>query len=62
LDGKLLPVGINYIEKWLNSGIIFEGKTTWPTKGIPQGGVISPVLMNAVLNGMENCIRGENVS
>jgi len=62
LDGKLSPVGINYIEKWLNSGIIFEGKTTWPTKGIPQGGVISPVLMNAVLNGMENCIRGENVS
>lgn len=62
LDGKLSPAGILLVEKWLNSGIIYKGKTTWPTKGIPQGGVISPTLMNAVLNGLEGVIRGENVS
>lgn len=62
LEEKLCPEGINLINKWLNSGIIYKGKTWYPDKGIPQGGVISPILMNLVLNGLEECVRGKNVS
>jgi len=62
LKDKLCPEGINLINKWLNCGIIHKGKTTYPVKGVPQGGVISPVLMNLVLNGLEERVRGKNVS
>jgi RNA-directed DNA polymerase len=41
------------IEKWLQAGVI-ENETFTPTEeGSPQGGVISPLLMNVVLHGLE---------
>jgi hypothetical protein len=41
------------INGWLKAGVLADG--TWqPTeRGSPQGGVISPVLMNVALHGME---------
>jgi RNA-directed DNA polymerase len=61
LEGKLLPLGKELVEKWLHCPIKWKGKFTQPSKGIPQGGVISPLLMNIVLNGLEATLRGKNV-
>ena len=35
----------------VKAGIEYKGKVTHPDKRTPQGGVISPVLCNLVLNG-----------
>ena len=41
------------VRQWLKSGVI-ENRRFAPTdEGAPQGGVISPLLMNVVLHGME---------
>ena len=40
-----------YIERWLKAPIqTEEGELVYPTKGTPQGGVISPVLANLFLH------------
>lgn len=45
------------IKAWLKSGVM-DGKTLFPTsEGTPQGGVISPLLANIALHGMENQIK-----
>jgi len=38
------------IGKWLNAGVMEDGSLTFPGKGTPQGGVISPVLSNVFLH------------
>ena len=46
LDKKML-------KQWLKAGVI-ENKILFPTKtGTPQGGIISPILANMVLDGLE---------
>lgn len=45
-DGVLLRL----IGKWLNAGVLEEGQMTYPDKGTPQGGVISPLLANIYLH------------
>jgi RNA-directed DNA polymerase len=41
------------IREWLKAGVIEAGEFTPTDEGSPQGGVISPVLMNVALHGME---------
>ncbi|MGH3504740.1 MAG: group II intron reverse transcriptase/maturase [Nocardioidaceae bacterium] len=41
------------IEGWLTAGVIENGRFTPTEEGTPQGGVISPVLLNVALHGME---------
>src|SRR4029079_7112778 len=42
------------IRGWLKAGVIEHGKGFAPTEeGTPQGGVISPLLLNVALHGME---------
>jgi RNA-directed DNA polymerase len=44
------------IKAWLKAGWVFEGKREKSDVGTPQGGVISPLLANIALHGMENRI------
>jgi len=48
-DGNIL----NLIEKFLRSGVMENGLFKPTTVGTPQGGVISPLLANAVLNYLD---------
>ena len=41
---------IRFIGKWLNAGVMEEGKWTSTETGTPQGGVISPMLSNIFLH------------
>ena len=41
---------IRLIGKWLNAGVMEDGVLSYPEKGTPQGGVISPVLANIFLH------------
>lgn len=51
------PMDKIILEKWLKSGILFEGEWSLTEKGTPQGGVISPCLANHALNGFEEILR-----
>nr|UTA96653.1 hypothetical protein [Ulva meridionalis]UTA96705.1 hypothetical protein [Ulva meridionalis]UTA96768.1 hypothetical protein [Ulva meridionalis] len=42
------------IHAWLKAGILEGGTLSYPEKGTPQGGVISPLLCNIALHGIEN--------
>jgi RNA-directed DNA polymerase len=45
------------LRQWLNAGY-FEGGNLYPTKaGTPQGGIISPLLANMTLNGLEMAVK-----
>jgi RNA-directed DNA polymerase len=41
------------IRSWLSAGVVEDGQFTSTEEGAPQGGVISPLLLNIVLHGME---------
>ena len=45
-DGVLLRL----IGKWLNAGVLEDGELSYPERGAPQGGVISPMLSNIYLH------------
>lgn len=38
------------VGKWLNAGVMEDGVTSYPERGTPQGGVISPLLSNLYLH------------
>lgn len=44
-------------KQWLEAGIIDKGVLIKSNKGVPQGGVISPLLCNLALNGMLDLVR-----
>jgi RNA-directed DNA polymerase len=41
------------VRQWLRAGVIEDGRFAPAGEGTPQGGVISPALMNVALHGME---------
>lgn len=48
-----IPMEKSILQKWLKCGFM-EKRTFYPTRtGTPQGGIISPVLANMALNGLE---------
>jgi len=52
-----IPLNKILLRKWLNAGYI-ENQRLFPTsKGTPQGGIISPTIMNMVLDGMETLLK-----
>ena len=46
------------LSKWLRSGFIDRGALYPTTAGVPQGGIISPVISNMVLDGLEEVVHG----
>jgi RNA-directed DNA polymerase len=41
------------VRQWLKAGVVENGRLSRTEEGTPQGGVISPVLLNIALHGME---------
>lgn len=51
-----IPMNKKILGKWLKCGFV-EKKCLFPTEsGVPQGGIISPVLSNMVLDGLEQIV------
>jgi RNA-directed DNA polymerase len=57
-----IPMDRKVLGAWLRSGFIDRGKKYPTTQGVPQGGVISPVIGNMVLDGLEACVLGSKAS
>ena len=52
-----IPMDTEVLRKWLKCGFV-DAKHLFPTEeGTPQGGTISPVLMNMTLDGLERKLR-----
>ena len=41
------------VAQWLKAGVVEQGRLHRTEEGTPQGGVVSPVLLNVALHGME---------
>lgn len=41
------------VKQWLRAGVVEDGRFAPTEEGTPQGGVISPMLLNVALHGME---------
>jgi RNA-directed DNA polymerase len=54
-DGNILDI----LEQFLSSGVMEDGKRVPTIKGTPQGGVISPLLANIVLNYLDWQLAGQ---
>ena len=52
-----IPMDTHILEKWLKCGYV-ETRKLFPTdEGAPQGGTISPTLMNMTLDGLERLLQ-----
>src|SRR3989441_6542742 len=54
---KSIPMDKRMLRLWLEAGYLEKGRLFPTSEGTPQGGIISPVLANLTLDGMEQAIR-----
>jgi RNA-directed DNA polymerase len=54
---KHAPMDRVILEKWLDAGYIEKGMQYSMNAGTPQGGIISPTLLNATLSGLEDKVK-----
>jgi len=55
-----LPVFTKVIRRWLKAGVLEFGRKSHSPAGTPQGGIISPLLANIALDGLERLFGAEN--
>lgn len=53
-----VPMDRHMLSQWLKAGYMQDRKLFPTLAGTPQGGIISPVLANLVLDGMEGLLKG----
>jgi hypothetical protein len=44
------------VAQWLKAGVVEKGRFSPTEDGVPQGGVISPVLLNVALHGISTFV------
>jgi RNA-directed DNA polymerase len=54
-----LPVFTTPIRRWLKAGVVELGHYSDTEAGTPQGGVLSPLLANVALDGVERLFGAE---
>ena len=52
-----IPMNKRVLKQFLKAGFVFKERLFPSESGTPQGGVISPILANMTLNGMEKLIK-----
>jgi RNA-directed DNA polymerase len=52
-----IPLNKTILRKWLKAGYIEKKRLFLTSKGTPQGGIISPPIMNMVLDGLETLLK-----
>jgi RNA-directed DNA polymerase len=57
-----IPMDKAVLRQWLEAGYVDEGSLFETQAGTPQGGVISPVIANMALDGLENAVRASTGS
>ena len=67
VENRIGPMpGRELVKQWLKAGYVEWGTLHQTTEGTPQGGVISPLLANIALDGMQSLLgkgfrgHGEN--
>ena len=56
---KNIPMDKRTLQQWLGAGYLEKGRLFPTREGTPQGGIISPLLANLTLDGMEMAIRSQ---
>lgn len=51
-----IPTDKTVLQKWLKAGFVYQNKLFPTEAGTPQGGIISPVLANMTLDGLEQVL------
>jgi RNA-directed DNA polymerase len=51
-----IPTDKTVLQKWLKAGVVYQNELFPTEAGTPQGGIISPVLANMTLDGLEKAL------
>ena len=55
-----IPMNKRVLKAWLQCGFVDRGEMYPTDDGVPQGGIISPIIGNMVLDGLEKRVQGKS--